>query len=245
MNRQDLTTLLKQSSQTLADLLKAAELPQDLQDFNPEQVQLLEAIAQLVAQKKAKSFKEAVDIHHKSIREAQIQEVAARHEIAPERMPEILNALNFKLETITDTQVETFTQVCAQLQSGIALADAVPKPAKKKTPTSDLPEFAPKNADPTPDKTAITLANSNSLRTLEVTEAQQATLRDIALALAPEAVPNLAEEMVEAAEVVAHELKHTAQQIFFEAALEQLKTQNNDPQQAVELFRQRKRASAS
>lgn len=251
MNKSELTAHLKQGADSIDKILEAAQLQLDLQDYSPEQVQLVEAIAHLVSTKHAKTFKEAGEIYRKPQRESQLSEVAARHQIAVERIPEILAALKYKAETLTDAQLEQFGEVCAKLQSGVELAAALPaKATRGKKAAPAMPEFVPgvEGAD-VGGGAMLTLresalASSKALVSLEVSEEDQATLRDIAEALAPEAVPNLANEMVQAADVVSGDLKQVAKQIFLEAALKQLRTQDNDPQRAVEMFRKLKRGEA-
>ncbi|MGB8699103.1 MAG: hypothetical protein WCD18_06780 [Thermosynechococcaceae cyanobacterium] len=243
MNRQDLTARLQQSSDEFADLIKAAQLPADLPDYNPEQVQAIEAIAQLVTSKQAKTFKEAGELFRKPQREAQLNAVAGHHAIATERIPDILNALKIKVETLTDVQLEQFTEVCQKLQAGVELAAAIPVKAVKGKKAA-MPVFVPESEGESVSEGAITVATSEALAMLEVSEADQASLRDMADALAPEAVPDLAKEMVQVAGEVSGDLKQVAKQIFLEAALKQLKTQNNDPQRAVEMFRKLKRGES-
>jgi uncharacterized coiled-coil DUF342 family protein len=241
MNKQELVAHLKQSVESIDELLNAAQLQNDLKDFNPEQVQVIEAIAQLVATKQAKTCKEAGELYRKPQREAQLNDLAARHQIAPDRIPEILKAMKLKPETLTDTQLAQYMEVCQKLQSGVELLDAVPKTNGSRAKKASGPDNTPESENGTTSESAIALTSSNAIANLEVSEEQQATLRDMADALAPEAVPDLAKEMVQAAGEVSGDLKQVTKQIFMEAALKQLKTQDNDPQRAVEMFRKLKR----
>ncbi len=244
MNKSELIAHLKQGDDIIKKILEAAQLPLDLPDYSQEQVQVIEAIAQLVSSKQSKSYQEAGEVYRKPIREGQLTEAAARHQIAPERIPEILSALKLKPETLTDAQLGQFTEVCVKLQSGVDLAAAVPAKATRGKKAAAVPEFVPQSTDEEAEGGTLTRATPTSLATLEVSEADQATLRDMAEALAPEAVPDLAKEMVVAADEVSGDLKQVAKQIFLEAALKQLRTQNNDPQRAVEMFRKLKRGEA-
>ena len=161
--------------------------------------------------------------------------------------------MRLKPETLTDAQLAQFIDVCQKVQSGVELADAVPKPNGGRTKKASAPEPGAESESQSNDgapgngvasESAIALTSSKAIANLEVSEADQATLRDIAEALAPEAVPNLAQEMVGTAVEVSGDLKQVAKQIFLEAALKQIRTQDNDPQKAVEMFRKLKRGES-
>jgi hypothetical protein len=247
MNKSELITHLKQGDDIINKILDAAQLPLDLPDYSPEQVQVIEAIAQLVSSKQSKSYQEAGEVYRKPIREGQLKEITVRCAIPDERIAEILAAMKLKLETLTDPQIERFGKVCVMVQSGMDLtlaAQAVLGEAKAAKTKKPMPEFVAQTADEEAGGGAIALATPTSIAALEVSEADQATLRDMAEALAPEAVPDLAKEMAVAAGEVSGGLKQAAKQIFMDAALKQLKTQNNDPQRAVEMFRKLKRGEA-
>jgi hypothetical protein len=244
MDKQTLIAHLKLSADSIDKLLEAAQLSPELGDFQPEQVEMLAAICQLAAEKKVKTYKEAAELYRKPLREKQLVEIAQQYSITAERVPEILGAMKLKPETITDAQVDAFVQVCIKLQSGASLSDALPKPARiRKGTTQSMPEFVDDAS--AGGNGAIELVEQGQLMSPVVTSAQQATLRDIAEALAPEAVPNLTDEMIEAAETVSADIKQTAKAIFFDEAIKQLQQQNHDPQRAVELFRQRKQGRNS
>ena len=190
MNRTELTAHLKQGADSIDKILEAAQLPLDLQNYSPEHIQLIEAIAQLVSTKQAKTFKEAGEIHRKPLREAQLNEVAARHQIEPERIPEILKAMRLKPETLTDAQLAQFIDVCQKVQSGVELADAVPRPNGGRTKKASAPESEPESESQAdngaaPDN-AIALAAAHSL-TAELPEHSEASLRDVAVAAVREA----------------------------------------------------------
>lgn len=244
MNRNDLISQSQLNIKTLIEVLDGLGISKDLEDFTDEHLMLVQTIQEIRKDEKVQSWSEAIAIYRKPIREGQLTEAAARHQIAPERIPEILTALKLKPETLTDAQLEQFAQVCAKLQTGIDLSEAVPAKATRGKKAAAVPEFVPQTADEEAGDGAITIATPTSIATLEVSEADQATLRDMAEALAPEAVPDLADEMVQAAVEVSGDLKQVAKQIFLEAALKQLRTQNNDPQRAVEMFRKLKRGEA-
>jgi uncharacterized protein YoaH (UPF0181 family) len=78
--------------------------------------------------------------------ERQLKEIAVRHAIPDERIPEILAAMKLKLERLTDPQIELFRDVCQMLNSGMSLdiasqsvatkakAELSTKPSEKKVP---------------------------------------------------------------------------------------------------------------
>jgi hypothetical protein len=244
MNRNDLISQTQLNIKTLNEVLEGLGISKDLEDFTDEYLKLVQTIQEIRKDEKVQSWSEAIAVYRKPIREGQLTEAAARHQIAPERIPEILSALKLKPETLTDAQLEQFAEVCAKLQTGVELAAAVPAKATRGKKAAAVPEFVPQSADEDAGGGAIAIATPTSITALEVSEADQATLRDMAEALAPEAVPNLAKEMVQAAGEVSGDLKQVAKQIFMEAALKQLRTQDNNPQRAVEMFRKLKRGEA-
>lgn len=144
MNKQELTNHLKQSPENIDAILKVAELPVDLPDYSPEQIKVVEEINHLVENKQAKTYKEASTLYRKGQNEHQLNEIALRHGIAAERIPEILAAMKLKIEALTEAQFELFREVCQSLQSGVELPLAAQtsldkaKVAKGKK----LPEFA-------------------------------------------------------------------------------------------------------
>ncbi|MCG9890152.1 MAG: hypothetical protein MH252_03630, partial [Thermosynechococcaceae cyanobacterium MS004] len=71
MNKQELVNHLKQSPENIDDLLEAALLPLDAEDYSPEQVQIVEAIIQFVESKQAKTYKEAGNLYRKGQNEHQ------------------------------------------------------------------------------------------------------------------------------------------------------------------------------
>jgi hypothetical protein len=170
MNRQDLLIHLKQVTENIDKILDAAQLPTDLQEFTPEQIEALEAIAQLVETKQAKTYKVAGEIYRKPIREIQLEEIAFRHTIAHDRIPEILAEMKLKPETLTDEQLMLFKTVCQQLQAGIAFEMAVQSVAPqkqtkgKKTTAQTMPEFVP----PSEPAGAITPTNNGPMPGLAV-----------------------------------------------------------------------------
>jgi hypothetical protein len=137
-------------------------------------------------------------------REAQLKEVAVRHAIAHDRIPEILGAMNLKLETLTDAQIEVFGDVCQMLHSGMALemaSQAAVNNAKAKASAKDNPETAQAvaGAKQVPSKsTAITSTKERSMPGLVVqstpmNEEQRKGIDAMVSGLAPHAVPNLIE----------------------------------------------------
>jgi hypothetical protein len=118
MNKQQLTAHLKQSAANVDEILKAAELPLNLQVYSPEQVTMLESIVQLVDEKKAKTFKEAGGLYRKIQSGVQLQQIAQRYSM-DERIPEFLSALKLKPDNLTEAQFEQFRKVCEQVQQGM------------------------------------------------------------------------------------------------------------------------------
>jgi hypothetical protein len=241
MNRQELESHLKQSSDHVVDILKAAELPLDLEDYNPEHVQLAEAIAQLVSTKQAKTFKEAGELHRKPQREAQLNEVVARHQIAPERIPEILKAMRLRPETLTDAQLAQFIDVCQKVQSGMDLADAVPKTnngrAKKAaelesgSESGSERESQPNNG--APSESAIALAAAHSL-TADLPEHSEASLRDVAVAAVREArATDISDRAAEIAVDVADKVDNVIMQMVLDAMFGEDSEVKPDPKRAA------------
>lgn len=169
MNKSELTAHLKQGSDIIDKILDAAQLPTDLQEFTPEQIEALEAIAQLVETKQAKTYKEAGEIYRKPIREIQLEEVAFRHTIAHDRIPEILAAMKLRPETLTDGDLTHFESVCQHLQDGMDFGMAVQSVApqkqnKGKKASQTMPEFVP----PSEPAGAITPTNDGPMPGLAV-----------------------------------------------------------------------------
>ena len=168
MNRQELNTRLQKNSENVTDILKAAQLPPDLEDFTSEQVLVCEEIVQLVSSGQAKTYKVAGEIYRKPINEAQLEEIAFRHTIAHDRIPEILAGMKLKPETMTDEDLTHFESVCQHLQDGMdfgmAVQSVAPPKKGKKAAAQALPEFVPK---PEPAG-AITPTNSGPMPGLAV-----------------------------------------------------------------------------
>ncbi len=239
MNRQDLASHLKQSSENVVDLLKAAQLPLDLPDYSPEQVQVIEAIAQLVSSKQSKSYQEAGEVYRKPIREGQLTEAVARHQIAPERIPEILSALKLKPETLTDAQLEQFAEVCAKLQSGVDLAAAVPAKATRGKKAAAVPEFVPQSADEDAVGGAIALATPSSITALEVSQEELATLRDVADAAAKAAVTvDISDKAAELAVEVVDQIDGVMRQMIIESIFGENSQVKPDPDRAAARVRE-------
>ena len=108
-------------------------------------MKLIQSIKDIHKNEKAKSWPEAIAIYRKPLREAQLNEVAARHQIAPERIPEILKAMRLKPETLTDAQLAQFIDVCQKVQSGVELTDAVPKQNGGRAKKAPAPEGTPES----------------------------------------------------------------------------------------------------
>jgi hypothetical protein len=239
MNKSELIEHLKQGDDIINKILEAAQLPLDLPDYSPEQVQVIEAIAQLVSSKQSKSYQEAGEVYRKPIREGQLTEAASRHQIAPERIPEILSALKLKPETLTDAQLEQFAEVCAKLQSGIDLAAAVPAKATRGKKAAAVPEFVPQTADEDAVGGAIALATPTSIASLEVSEADQATLRDVADAAAKAAITtNISDKAAELAVDVVDQIDDVLRQMIVESIFGENSQVKPDPDRAAARVRE-------
>jgi hypothetical protein len=148
MNMQELTNKTQLDAKTLSAILDAANIPNDLNDYTDEHFEIIRALQEIRKDKKVQTWPEAFVIYIKPIREIQLEEIAVRHAIAHDRIPEILAGMKLNPETMTDEQLTLFKTVCQQLQSGIAFDMAVQsvtlqKQNKgKKTTTQTMPEFA-------------------------------------------------------------------------------------------------------
>jgi hypothetical protein len=145
MNKNDLSTQTKLNVEKIDEILKAALLPLDLEDYTPEQVSVVQELINLVESKQAKTYKEASEIYRKPIREIQLEEIAYRHTIAHDRIPEILAGMKLKPETLTDEDLTHFESVCQQLQNGIdfhmAVQAAAPPKQGKGKKAQTMPEL--------------------------------------------------------------------------------------------------------
>ena len=121
MNKQELPSHLKQAIESIDDILKAAGLPLDLVDYSPEQVHQLEELVNLVESKQAKTYKEAGVLHRNAQNFHQLKEIALRHEVADEHIPDILKVMKLKVESLAEPQFELFRQVCQAMQSGMEM----------------------------------------------------------------------------------------------------------------------------
>jgi hypothetical protein len=94
-------------------------------------------------------------------REAQLQEIAVRHAIAHERIPEILGAMKLKLETLTDSQITVFGDVCQMLNSGMGLDMASQSAANNAKAEAKAKPTAKNFPEPAPDAVIKTEANGH------------------------------------------------------------------------------------
>jgi hypothetical protein len=240
MNKSELITHLKQGDDIINKILDAAQLPLDLPDYSPEQVQVIEAIAQLVSSKQSKSYQEAGEVYRKPIREGQLKEITVRCAIPDERIAEILAAMNLKLETLTDPHIERFGKVCAMVQSGMDLtlsAQAVLGEAKAAKTKKPMPEFVDQKADA--EGGAIVLASSKALVNLNVSEEDQATLRDVADAAAKAAVTvDISDKAAELAVEVVDQIDGVMRQMIVEAIFDENSAVKPDPDRAAARVRE-------
>jgi hypothetical protein len=230
MNRTELTAHLKQGEDSIDKILEAAQLPSDLQDYNPEQVQVIEAIAHLVSSKQAKNFKEAGGIYRKPLREQQLKDIALRHSIPEDWIPNILQATKLKLETLTDEQLELFREVCQLQNTGLELGmasqaainnakDAKAK-AKSRTKQELMTQAEPDAVSEVQAESAMTLSKndiSNALSQLDISDHDQASLREYAQALGQKAVGDITIRMADMADSISQEIDAVASQMIIEA----------------------------
>jgi hypothetical protein len=217
MDKQTLIGHLKLSDDSIDKLLEAAQLSPELRDFQPEQVEMLAAIAQLAAEKKVKTYKEAAELYRKPLREKQLTEIVQQHSIAAERVSEILAALKLKPEAITDGQLKQFEQICEQLQSGVELAAALPKVTKSKKPV--VPEFVPNppEGDQQNGSGALTVAEPTTI-TIELPSASTASLQDVAnAAVIAASAEDISDRVAEMAVQISNQIEEVAQQMIMEA----------------------------
>jgi hypothetical protein len=120
MNKSELANRINQPTEKIDAILKDAGLPTDVEQYSPEQIGSLEAIAKMVETKQAKNFKDAGGLYRKIQNEAQLKEIAARY-VMGDRIPELISALKLKPESIAVEQFEQFRMVCEQVQQGMEL----------------------------------------------------------------------------------------------------------------------------
>ena len=125
MNKQELLSHIKLNAEKLDEILTRFDLALDQPDYSPEQVTAIEEVLKLVESKQAKTYKEAVGLYRIPEREQQLKDVALRYCLDVERVPEIVNLLQLKLETLTEAQIEEFRGVCEMIQSGMSVEMAV------------------------------------------------------------------------------------------------------------------------
>ena len=134
MNKSELAGHINQPIEKIDGILKDVGMPTDLENYSPEQIESLSAIAKFVETKQAKNFKEAGGLYRKMQDEAQLEQIANRY-LVGERIVEILAALRFKPINLSELQFEQFRKVCEQVQQGIdpaIVAPAVLNEAKAK-----------------------------------------------------------------------------------------------------------------
>ena len=238
MNKQDLSTQTKVPSSDIDIILAELGISTELLDYTEEHLKLVQSIKDIHKNEKAKSWPEAIAIYRKPIREGQLNEAAARHQIAPERIPEILAALKLKPETLTDAQLEQFAEVCAKLQSGVDLAAALPAKATRGKKAAAVPEFVPGSKEV--EGGAIALASHNALVNLDVSEEDQATLRDVAEVLGHDAVGDISEKMADIANSVSIDIEVVARQMIVEAIFGKNSPIKPDPERALARLRELK-----
>jgi hypothetical protein len=245
MNRNDLISQTQLNIKTLNEVLEGLGISKDLEDFTDEYLKLVQTIQEIRKDEKVQSWSEAIAVYRKPIREGQLTEAAARHQIAPERIPEILSALKLKPETLTDAQLEQFAEVCAKLQTGVELAAAVPAKATRGKKAAAVPEFVPQSADEDAGGGAMltlhesALATPSSITALEVSETDQATLRDVADAAAKAAVTvDISDKAAELAVDVVDQIDGVLRQMIVESIFGENSQVKPDPERAAARVRE-------
>jgi hypothetical protein len=239
MNRNDLISQTQLNIKTLNEVLEGLGISKDLEDFTDEHLKLVQTIQEIRKDEKVQSWSEAIAIYRKPIREGQLNEVAGHHQIAPERIPEILTALKLKPETLTDVQLEQFGEVCAKLQTGVDLAAVVPAKATRGKKAAAVPEFVPQTADEDAGGGAIALATPTSITALEVSEADQATLRDVAEAAAKAAsTADISDKAAEIAVEVVDQIDGVMRQMIIESIFGETSQAKPDPERAAARVRE-------
>ena len=246
MNKQELSTQTKVPSSDIDTILAEMGILSDLPDYSDEHLKLIQSIKDVRKDEKVKSWPEAIAIYRKPLREAQLNEVAARHQIAPERIPEILKAMRLKPETLTDAQLAQFIDVCQKVQSGVELADAVPKqnggrakkvPAPEGTPESGSESESQTDNGAAPDN-AIALAAAHSL-TAELPEHSEASLRDVAVAAVREArSTDISDRAAEIAVDVADQVDNVIMKMVLDAMFGDNSEVKPDPDRATARVRE-------
>ncbi|NJM76254.1 MAG: hypothetical protein HC852_11255 [Acaryochloridaceae cyanobacterium RU_4_10] len=254
MNRQDLSSQLKQATENLDKILDAAQLPTDLQEFTPEQIEALEAIAQLVETKQAKTYKEAGEIYRKPIREAQLQEIAFRHTISSDRIPEILTAMKLKPETLRDDDLTHFESVCQQIHAGIDFDMAIQSVAPSKqtkakaAKAKPMPEFAPPQDGE--EKSGAIAKADRPVTELVVQDVEfvnqnaREQIDAVVKAVGPLVATDYVEVVTEEAIAIDQGIRHYARHALYRSIAENPRAQGT-PEDAVELFKQKQAERAA
>ena len=121
MNRNELVTQTQLNIKTLNEILDGLSIPKNTEDFTEEHLKLVQAIQEIRKDEKVQSWPEAIAIYRTPINEHQLKEIALRHEVADERIPDILKAMKLKVESLAEPQFELFRQVCQAMQSGMEM----------------------------------------------------------------------------------------------------------------------------
>ena len=163
MNRNELVTQTQLNIKTLNEILDGLSIPKNTEDFTEEHLKLVQAIQEIRKDEKVQSWPEAIAIYRTPINEHQLKEIALRHEVADERIPDILKAMKLKVESLAEPQFELFRQVCQAMQSGMEMTLAAQmtldkaKEAKTQKPTAT----SAAKSEPAPATAIATTAASN------------------------------------------------------------------------------------
>lgn len=254
MNKQDLSAQTKIPGNGLDAILGAMSIANDLPDYTDEHLKLINAVRDIHKKEGLKSWAEAVGIYRKPEREGQLKEIAVRYAISHDRIPEVLGAMKLKLETLTETQIQLFQDVCQMLQSGMdlamasqAVADKAKEQAKTKAAAKKFPESAQDvvGTENQPEQsTAITPAKGNPMPELVVkgVESVPSDAREqidaVAKAVGPSAVPDFVEVVTDEANAVDQGIREYARQALLKAITENPRPQGT-PEDAVALFKKK------
>jgi hypothetical protein len=157
MNKSEIANRIDQPTEKIDAILKDAGLPTDVEQYSPEQIESLAALAKMVETKQAKTFKDAGGLYRKIQNEAQLKEIAARYSMG-DRISEITSALKLKPESITTEQFEQFRVVCEQVKQGMDLGMVAPGVLNKAKAKPSVP-------GPERDGTALAQRQESTLTT--------------------------------------------------------------------------------
>jgi hypothetical protein len=176
----------------------------------------------------AKSWAEAVGVYQAPQRRTQLIALLERYQLPLDQVESRLVACGFTWETLTEPQIQMFEGVCQHLQAGQELAAAL--------------ETIRQEQPPVP-MTALAVAGSSQLSSVQLPPEANASIQAIAAALAPEIVGDVPTLMAQQAVELSLQLEAATGQTLVEAVFAQ-SLDNLDPDAAVEMYRQLKHGAA-